>query len=253
MTDSYETYRAVHRQGFIPIFVEDGRDARMQVAACVEAGLEVIEYTLRRADVREMIPWVRENYPNLKILVGSTIDNDAIVNKLKAKYPQLMTLDELADLGADGFVSMLRWSEENIRRFSSTHVVVPCATTPGEAYEMCSHGAHLIKFVQPKESLMRKVRAAPTFQFCPVFVTGGMDLQRIPPIIEAGAVSVGTGFDLTLRDRPRDIGVSDIAAVMVQYRETVAQARRDAYPEMMENRDAGRAEWLGSLPHVHPF
>jgi len=249
----FETYRAVHRQGFIPIFVEDGRDARLEVAACVEAGLEVIEYTLRRGDVREMIPWVREIYPHLKILVGSTIDNDAIVNKLKAKHPQLMTLDELADLGADGFVSMLRWSEESIRRFAPTHVVAPCATTLGEAYEMCSHGAHFIKFVQPEESLIRQVRAAPTFQFCPVFVTGGMDLQRIPATIKAGAVSIGSGFDLTLKDRPRDIGVSDIAAVMVRYRETVAQARRDAYPAMMEAQDAGRAEWLASLPHVHPF
>jgi len=105
MTRLFETYRAIHEQAFVPLFVHDDRDSRLLVDACVEAGCRVIEYTLRRADAHVMIPWIRRQFPRLHILVGSTLDDDGVVRRTRRRHPQLRTLVELADMGVDGFVS----------------------------------------------------------------------------------------------------------------------------------------------------
>jgi hypothetical protein len=41
------------------------------------------------------------------LLVGSTLDSERIVRRMKRRHPQLMTVQEAADLGVDGFVSMM--------------------------------------------------------------------------------------------------------------------------------------------------
>jgi 2-keto-3-deoxy-6-phosphogluconate aldolase len=58
----FDVYRAVHTQGFLPIFVKDDFQTRTLVEGCVEAGMKVIEYTLRREDAREAIPWIQETW-----------------------------------------------------------------------------------------------------------------------------------------------------------------------------------------------
>jgi hypothetical protein len=59
MSRFYHTHRAMHQQAFMPIFCSDAFDSKAQVEACVAAGCTVIEYTLRKSDAREMIPWIR--------------------------------------------------------------------------------------------------------------------------------------------------------------------------------------------------
>jgi hypothetical protein len=71
MGDLLKHYRRVHQQGFMPIFVEDGRDARIEVEACVAAGMKAIEFTLRRRDAKELIPWIRREHPDT--LMTSTL------------------------------------------------------------------------------------------------------------------------------------------------------------------------------------
>jgi hypothetical protein len=114
MNRLFEAYRALHEQAFAPIFCRDEFDSRRQVEACAAAGCKGIEYTLRKADAREMIPWVRKNYPNLFLIVGSTIDSDKIIRSQRRKFSQLMTLEEISQFGVDGFISMLGWSEKTI-------------------------------------------------------------------------------------------------------------------------------------------
>ena len=90
--------------------LDDHFDSKTLVKACVAAGCAGIEYTLRRRDAHVMVPWIREHYPELFLLVGSTIDDDRIVTQMKKRHPQLLTLAEIDALGLDGFVSMIGWS-----------------------------------------------------------------------------------------------------------------------------------------------
>ena len=101
-----EIYRAMHRQAFMPIFCRDDFDSRAEVEACVAAGCTVIEYTLRRPDAREMIPWVRKNYPDLHG-IGVEPKYTAFIVKAPGLYRGLSEADAKGEKGLKMFVDIL--------------------------------------------------------------------------------------------------------------------------------------------------
>jgi len=254
MSRLFEAYRALHEQAFMPIFVQDDFDSRKLVEACVAAGYRGIEYTLRRQDAREMIPWVRKNYPDLYLVCGSTIDDEKIVRQMQRKHPQLMTVAEVADLGVDGFVSMLGWTEATIRKYAPTHLIMPTASTVTEGFYQTTWGAHFQKINGATNlTLVNRLRSAATFDFCPVLVTGGQTLEQIPKSIETGAVMIATGFDLMLKGQSKDMSVEQIADVLKQFQQTTANAQQNTYPELAAAEGKDNQTWLDALPHWHPF
>jgi 2-keto-3-deoxy-6-phosphogluconate aldolase len=250
-----KTYRVLHNQGFIPIFVDDELDSKMLVEACIEAGFLGIEYTLRRRDAHKIIPWIRKHYPDLFLLVGSTLDNDSIVRHARLRdHEQIMTLDELTDIGVDGFVSMHGFSEKTFHKFSQSHILIPAAMTLNEALRQFIAGAHFIKVLGPDLSLLRLCRSGPTFNYCPLMITGGMDIQRIPEAIQAGAVLIGSGFDLMLNNPElKSLSKKKIIDILKQYRITTTEAIDSTFPELASLRKAKDIDWLNALPHQHPF
>ena len=246
-----QTYRAVHQQSLMPIFVADDFDSKTLVEGCVAAGLKCIEYTLRRSDAKTMIPWIRRHYPDLILLVGSTLDDDTIVAQRRERYPQLMTIDEIAQIGVDGFVSMVGWRRETIEKYAPTHLVAPTSGTLSEALQSVGAGAHFVKMAGDDLSLVRRCRGAAAFDFCPVFVTGGMTVERIPYAFDAGAVVVGAGFDLMMKDYGADASASDVAAALRPYLQAAHNARAEFWPEIED--EAEDQQWLASLPHYHGF
>ena len=128
-----ERYRIIHQQGFIPIFVSDRLDAVQLAEAAVAAGAKAIEITCRRAAVCDDIRRVRSAIPELLVLAGSVIDDGPIAEFLRAQRPRIPTLNQLCDLGVDGFVSALPLSLESIARFSTTHLLIPGVETVTEA------------------------------------------------------------------------------------------------------------------------
>jgi 2-keto-3-deoxy-6-phosphogluconate aldolase len=245
----FAAYRAVHEQGFVPIFTATDDDSKQLLEAVVAAGCRVVEYTLRRRDAAEMIPWVRKNYPDLFLLVGSTVDDDRIVAKQKRRHPQLRTLDELAAMDVHGFVSMLGWTPENITRFAPTHLVLPTATTVVEAYHTVCAGAHFAKLPGPDAEIVRVCRAAPTFGFCPIFVTGGMTTERIPDVVAAGAVLIGTGIDLMFKG----VAPAQWRDATRRFLDVTRESRAKTFPELARAAGSDRDRWLDALPHYHPF
>jgi 2-dehydro-3-deoxyphosphogluconate aldolase/(4S)-4-hydroxy-2-oxoglutarate aldolase len=245
-------YRTVYEQGFLPIFVKDDFNTEILVAGCLEAGLRVIEYTLRRSDAHIMIPKLRQQYPDLCILAGSTLDDDNMIRQLRRRNPVLLTVAELDAIGVDGFVSMLGWREESIRRYAPHRLVIPTANTPNEAYFQVGAGAHFAKLVGSDLSLVKKCRMDPTHGFCPIMVTGGASLDRIEEIVSAGAVLVGSGFDLTLRGET-NLTAHKVATVVRAYCEAVQAARARMWPALARAAGADDKTWLAALPHVHPF
>lgn len=252
--DFLATYRSIHSQAFMPIFVRDGYDSRLLVEACVTAGYRCIEYTLRREDAREIVPWTRRNFPRLKVVVGSTVDNDAIVRQQRARrYPGLMTIDEVADMDVHGFVSMIGWRPETIAKWAATHVIMPSAMTVNEAFEQVRAGAHFIKLSGADLSVVKRVREAAAFDYCPVLVTGGVTPERMSEVYEKGAVMTATGFDLMLRDLSPRPALHDVTARLQHYQQSAVAARAAVYPELAAAADAPTPQWLRALPHVHPF
>jgi 2-keto-3-deoxy-6-phosphogluconate aldolase len=253
MQNVFDVYRAVHNQSFMPIFVEDQFDSHKLLEGCLLAGFKCVEYTLRRRDAHQMIPWIRKNYPDLILLAGSTLDNERIVTHVRKQNPQMLTIAQLAELGVNGFVSMIGWSEQSIRKYSATHLIIPTAMTVNEAFEQTGYGAQFIKLLGPDISFVKRCRADAAFGYCPIMVTGGMTCQQTPVTIEAGAVLVGAGFDLILKGRDKEIGPKEIASVLMEYQAVTKKARATQYPQLAANADSSKELWLNSLPHYHPF
>jgi 2-keto-3-deoxy-6-phosphogluconate aldolase len=253
MSRLIETYRAIHEQAFVPLFVNDDRDSHVLVEACVEAGCRVVECTQRRKDAPTLIPWIRRQFPQLHVLAGSTLDDDTIVRQTRRRHPQVRTLDELADMGVDGFVSLVGWQPDRIRKYAATHLVIPAAMTVNEAYQQSVAGAHFIKLIGPELNVVKLCRNDAAFGFCPLFVTGGMTTERIPEAMTAGVMVVGSGFDLLLKGRPTLLPARDVAEVIRTYLNVAREAKRKAWPELARAEGAELPTWLAALPHNHPF
>lgn len=251
----FEAYRAFHEQGFVPIFAADEFDSKTLVEACVEAGCGGIEYTQRRWDADWMIPWIRKNFPDLHLLVGSTLDDDRFVARARKRHPQLRTLPELAEMGADGFVSLIGWNPENIRRWAPTHLVVPCAMTLGEAFIQVAAGAHFVKTIgtNPRKlelDFLRLCRFPATFESVPALYSSWIVPSQAAEVVSAGALVFGTGMEFLLRDEPKGVSVKAAARKVRKYLDAARKARARHWPRTL---GGGRQEWLEALPHFHPF
>lgn len=254
-TRLFDAYRATHEQGFVPIFAADDFDSKTLVEACVEAGCRAIEYTQRRWDADWMIPWIRKHFPGLYVLVGSTLDDDDFVRQARRRHPQLRTLAELAEMGADGFVSLAGWNAESIRRWAPTRLVVPCAMTLREAFVQVSAGAHFVKVIGPDPQrldldFVRICRFPAAFECVPILYSSWVTPPKVAEVVSAGALLFGAGLEFVLRDEPRSVSMRTAARKIRRYLEAARKARERFWPRTL---GGSREEWLEGLPHVHPF
>jgi 2-keto-3-deoxy-6-phosphogluconate aldolase len=247
-----DTYTCIYEQGFIPIFPYDNNDSMMLLDACMEVGVKCVEYTLRRKDTNKMIPFIKEKFPDIHLLVGSTIPDDKMAQALKKNNPQLMTLTELDKLNVDGFVSMIGYGSDIIKKYAQRRIIIPCAMTITEAFQQMSAGAHFIKVTGPSLDMLKLCRASALFDFCPLFFTGGMTLQRIPEIVSAGAIAGGTGFDVLLSEFKKPT-LSQVKTVIKNYIKTFNDARKTANPGLFSDKGIGLEFNFDKLRHYCPF
>jgi len=247
-------YRMAYEQCFVPIFVRDAFDTETLLRGCELAGVQAVEYTLRRPDADQVIPQLRKRWPEKGLFVGSMLDSDKITLQLRQRHPQLMTFAELADIGVDGFVSMLPFSDETIRAYADRCVMIPSAATPGEALRQVACGAHMVKLMGGNRDLRTACHAAPTHGFCPIFVTGGVTPERMPEIYADGAVLTASGFDLILKDvDPATLTAEMVAERLKLFIDAAKQARAAVLPQLADTKDLSDEQWLDLLPHYHPF
>ncbi len=212
------------KTGFVPILVKDDNDPLVLCGAAVDAGIPAVEFTLRRSDI-EKIPLIRKEFPGLILLIGSTLDHPLMVSFLK-KRRAFYSLGELAEMGADGFVSMVPFHVETYRLFAGRKLLIPGVTSPGEGIEHLGFGADLIKFVGVSPEYLKMMRP-PTHGVIPVFYTGGVTLERIPSYVESGALVLGAGFEVIARGQ-QNAGQAFFTEQLIGYRETIASARKKA-------------------------
>ncbi len=248
MSDLLKKYRKLYEQAFVPIFVKDAFSTKTLLEGCKMAGVDVIEYTLRRADANTVIPSLKKEYP-FTVFVGSTIDCDKIVVQMKEKHPQLMTIDELSPF-VDGFVSMLPYSDETIEKYRETHLVIPTAETSGEALRQMRAGATFIKVCGPDFSFSKALHAAPTFSYCPTFITGGVNLERMEEAFACGNVLCAAGFDLILKgEDPVALTPEKVAERLKLFVDTAKSTRAKVNPGLNELSKLSDDEFLSVLPN----
>ena len=250
MKDSlFAKYRKVLEQAFIPIFAKDDYDTEILLEGCKIAGVNVIEYTLRRDDAKEVIPILKDKFPNAVVFVGSTLDDDTIVEQMKEKNPQLMTIGEVAPF-VDGFVSILPFTNETLKKYRSTHLLIPAAETSGEAFRQMKNGASLIKTCGPDFSFSKRLHAVPTFNYCPTFITGGVSRERMEEAFEAGNILCASGIEVVLKgEKPETLTAEKVAELVTLYIKTAKEMREKACPQLKNMENMSDEEFLKSLPN----
>lgn len=242
-------FRQTFEQAFVPIFVKDEFDTEVLLAGCELAGVSVLEYTLRRPDAHEVIPTLKNRYPDYVIYVGSTVDSDAIMAQMREKHPQLLTIAELTPF-VDGLVSMLPYSDETLEKYRATHLMIPTAETSGEALRQMSHGATVIKVCGPDFSFSKKLHAAPTFNYCPTFVTGGVNNERMEEAYAAGNILTAAGFDLILKgEDPATLTPEKVAEKLTVYLTAAEEARAKVMPWTKNSEALSDEAFLAAFPH----
>ncbi len=242
-------YKTLLEQAFLPILVADGVDALFEVEAAVNAGFKAVEFTLRRPDARVMIPVIRKRFPDLLLMVGSVLDSTAVVGNLRGKHPQLMLPSELADCGVDGLISMLDFSDDTIARYRDELLLMPAAATPAEGLRMFEKGVHFIKVITPYGATINSLTAAPSFNFAPLLVTGGMNLETIPAMVARKIPLIASGFEVVANGRADALSSSELSQKLREYRNITLESRENAIPgitaALAENR-------LSDLPWALP-
>lgn len=245
----FADYRKVFEQVWMPIFGQDKFDTEMLLQACQIAGLNVLEYTLRRQDADTVIPQLKKRFPEAVILVGSTIDDDKIICQMRNKFPQLMTMGELAPY-VDGFVSMLPYSDETLEKYTGTHLCIPAAETGGEALRQIKKGAAFIKVLGPDFSFSKRLHAVPTHGYCPTYITGGVTTERMEEAFAAGNVLCAAGFDVVLKgEDPATFTAEKIAEKITYFVESAKQARAVYYPQLKDTEQLSDEEFVKLLPN----
>lgn len=249
MDKRFADYRKVYEQVWMPIFGQDEFDTEMLLEACRIAGLRVLEYTLRRADAATVIPQLKERFLEAVVLVGSTIDDDKIIGQMKNKFPQLMTMGQLAPY-VDGFVSMLPYSDETLETYASTHLCIPAAETGGEALRQVKKGAAFIKVLGPDFSFSKRLHALPTHGYCPTYITGGVTTERMAEAFQAGNVLCAAGFDVVLKgEDPAALTAEKVAEKITCFVETAKKARAAACPQLQALEGLSDEEFVAALPN----
>ena len=245
----FANYRKLFEQAWVPIFGQDEYDTQTLLEGCRLAGLNAIEYTLRRPDAHEIIPTLKAKFPDAVVFVGSTIDDDKIVGQMRNKFPQLMTVEELAP-HVDGFVSILPYSNETLQKYRDTHLCIPTAETAGEALRQIKNGASFIKVLGPDFSFSKKLHAVPTFGYCPTFITGGVTKERMIEAFECGNVLCAAGFDVVLRgEDPGKLTAERVAECILSYVQAAKQARATVYAQMENLETLSDEEFLKTIPN----
>jgi 2-dehydro-3-deoxyphosphogluconate aldolase / (4S)-4-hydroxy-2-oxoglutarate aldolase len=209
-TKAVATLREV---GIIPVIRAPSAEAAVTVAeALLEAGLAVAEITMTVPNAIIAIGGIAKRFPG-KLLVGAGTVTDA------------ETAQRAIDAGAEFIVSPSLVREVVDAALRADVAVLPGALTPGEVFEAFRAGGDMVK-VFPVQSVggaayLRALRGP--FPDIPLVPTGGVTLDNVAELLQAGAAAVGVGSELISKDA---LARHDYAAIGALAKRFVAAARQ---------------------------
>jgi 2-dehydro-3-deoxyphosphogluconate aldolase/(4S)-4-hydroxy-2-oxoglutarate aldolase len=186
MNEAAQQLRAV---GIIPIIRVANADAVVPVVeALVQAGLPVAEITMTVPKAIDAIGAVAKQFPDVLLGAGTVTDAE--------------TVRRAVDAGAEFIVSPCLVPEVITAARRAAVAVLPGALTPTEVFEAFRSGGDMVK-VFPVQSVggaayLRALRGP--FPDIPLVPTGGVTLDNIAELFQAGAAAVGVGSELVSND-----------------------------------------------------
>jgi len=215
-----ETAQRLRDVGIIPIIRASSTDVVVPVAeALLHAGLPVVEITMTVPKAIDAIGAVANRFAG-KVLLGAGTVTDA------------ETVRRAVDAGAQFIVTPCLVPEviEAARR--AAVAVLPGALTPSEVFEAFRAGGDMVK-VFPVQSVggaayLRALRGP--FPDIPLVPTGGVTLENVGDMFNAGAAAVGVGTELISKDALARRDYAAIAELAKQFVAAVRQAQNGRVP-----------------------
>jgi 2-dehydro-3-deoxyphosphogluconate aldolase/(4S)-4-hydroxy-2-oxoglutarate aldolase len=210
---SKQTVSRLREVGIIPIIRAPSADAAVAVAeALLHAGLTVAEITMTVSNAIDAIGAIAKRYPG-KVLLGAGTVTDAEMAR------------RAVDAGAEFIVTPCLVPEVIAAAQRADVAVLPGALTPGEVFEAFRAGGDLVK-VFPVQSVggaayLRALRGP--FPDIPLVPTGGVTLDNVAEMFQAGAAVVGVGTELISKDA---LARRDYAAIAALAKQFLAAARQ---------------------------
>lgn len=199
--------------GIIPVIRAENADSAMAVVdALAEAGLAIAEVTMTVPRAIDVIEMVAKRYGD-KVLVGAGTVTDAD------------TVRQALAAGAEFVVSPCVVREVIDAARSAGVAIMPGGLTPTEIFEAHSAGADMVK-VFPVQNVggaayLRALRGP--FPDIPLVPTGGVTLDNVKQMFEAGAAAVGVGSELISKEA---IARRDYAAIRSLAAQFLAASRK---------------------------
>ena len=184
------------------------------VEALLQVGLRVAEITMTVPNAIDAIGSVTKRFGN-KVLVGAGTVTDA------------ETARRAVDAGAGFIVTPCLLPEVIDAARRADVAVLPGALTPTEVFEAFRLGGDMVK-VFPAQSVggaadVRALRGP--FPDIPLVPTGGVTLDNVREMFEAGAAAVGVGSELVSKDALARRDYAAIGALAAQFLAAARQAR----------------------------
>lgn len=180
----------IKKAKIIPVIrTASAEQAKPIIKALIEGGIDVLEITMTIPNGVKLIAELTEEYQTDALIgAGTVLDEE--------------TAQKCAEAGAKFIVSPLT----DLKTISFCNgqeiVVMPGAITPTEIYNAWKAGADVVKIFPVNSaggvSFLRSVKAVfPNIEIVP---TGGINLENAASYLEAGALAVGMGSELTKND-----------------------------------------------------
>jgi 2-dehydro-3-deoxyphosphogluconate aldolase/(4S)-4-hydroxy-2-oxoglutarate aldolase len=201
--------------GIIPVIRADSADAaKAVVEALVQAGLLVAEITMTVPRAIETIASVTKNFGD-SVLVGAGTVTDAD------------TARRAVDAGADFIVTPCLIPEVIDAARRAEVAILPGALTPSEVLQAFRLGGDMVKVFPAQNvggaSYLRALRGP--FPEIPLVPTGGVTLENLRDMFDAGAAAVGIGSELISKDALSRRDYASIGALAHQFLAAVRKAR----------------------------
>jgi 2-dehydro-3-deoxyphosphogluconate aldolase/(4S)-4-hydroxy-2-oxoglutarate aldolase len=201
--------------GIVPVIRAESADAAVAVVeALAEAGLTVAEITMTVPRAIDAIASVGKRFGN-KVLLGAGTVTDA------------ETVGRALDAGAEFIVTPCLVPEVIDAARAADLAVLPGALTPTEVFEAFRVGGDMVKIFPAQNvggaSYLRALHGP--FPDIPLVPTGGVTLDNVREMFDAGATAVGVGSELISRDALARRDYAAISGLAVKFLAAVRHAR----------------------------
>lgn len=207
---------AIREVGIVPVIRAESSDVALAVVgALAEAGLGIAEITMTVPGAIKAIAAVEKRFGD-KVLVGAGTVTDED------------TARRAIDAGAEFIVSPCLVRDVIDAARGNDIAVLPGALTPSEIFQAFRDGGDMVK-VFPAQNVggaayLRALRGP--FPEIPLVPTGGVTLDNVGALFDAGAVAVGVGSEMISKDALARRDYAAIGAVAGQFLAAARKARQ---------------------------